>query len=351
MTMGEKKRAAVIGYGGMGGWHAKQISEGGVFELAGISDPKPSQQAIAVERGFRVYESNEAVFADPTVDLVTIATPNQFHEPIAIAAMAAGKHVISEKPVTLSVASLDRMIAASEKYGVRFAVHQNRRWDTDFLAMKEVVTSGALGEIVSYETRVHGSRGIPGDWRKTKVAGGGMVYDWAVHMLDQALWLFGYDVKSVYCTLDNITNDEVDDGCQITVTLTSGVRLYVEIGTRNFIPMPRMYCRGTMGTAISETWQSPVRVTVCEQWTDGGVVVPVKTAAGITKTMAPRGEETVSSYEVPQPAADVHDYYRNFADAIDGKAEQIVTHAQMRRVMEVIEAAFRSAASGQVVYF
>ena len=67
--------------------------------------------------------------------------------------------------------------------------------------------------------------------------------------------------------------------------------------------------------------------------------------------MAPRGEETVSSYEVPQPAADVHDYYRNFADAIDGKAEQIVTHAQMRRVMEVIEAAFRSAASGQVVYF
>ena len=187
---------------------------------------------------------------------------------------------------------------------------------------------------VSYETRVHGSRGIPGDWRKTKVAGGGMVYDWAVHMLDQALWLFGYDVKSVYCTLDNITNDEVDDGCQITVTLTSGVRLYVEIGTRNFIPMPRMYCRGTMGTAISEAWQSPVRVTVCEQWTDGGVVVPVKTAAGITKTMAPRGEETVSSYEVPQPAADVHDYYRNFADAIDGKAEQIVTHAQMRRVME-----------------
>src|SRR5699024_4670629 len=102
------------------------------------------------------------------VDILTLAVPNDVHKDLAIRAMAAGKNVISEKPVTLSSADLQEMIDASEKYGKLFTVHQNRRWDEDFLAMKEVYESGKLGYVFNIESRVHGSRGIPGDWRQRK---------------------------------------------------------------------------------------------------------------------------------------------------------------------------------------
>ena len=109
-----KKNAAVIGYGGMGaGFHCEKLLKSDVCNLAGIYDIDESKRALAASRGIKVYNTREELLADPTIDMVTIATPNDVHEEIAIAALEAGKNVISEKPVTLSMDSLERMIAAS----------------------------------------------------------------------------------------------------------------------------------------------------------------------------------------------------------------------------------------------
>ncbi|MBQ9779572.1 MAG: Gfo/Idh/MocA family oxidoreductase, partial [Clostridia bacterium] len=128
-----KKIGAIIGYGGMGGWHASFLRNSDVVELAGIYDIKPERCELAESQGIHAYASLEQLLADPAIDFVTIATPNDQHKPIALKALAAGKHVISEKPVTLSSADLQEIIDAANVAGKLFTVHQNRRWDGEFL--------------------------------------------------------------------------------------------------------------------------------------------------------------------------------------------------------------------------
>lgn len=343
-----KKRLVVIGYGGMGGWHTQHALNSDVVELAGIYDINPERGALAESRGIKSYPSFEAVLEDRTVDLLTIATPNECHKPLAIQALEVGKNVISEKPVTLSCDDLQQMIDASVRTGKLFTVHQNRRWDVDFLAMKKLYDSGELGKIVSIESRIHGSRGIPSDWRGEKEHGGGMLYDWGIHLIDQIMQIVREPVVSVYCRFEHTTNMEVDDGFKLTLGFEGGTEAYIEVGTINFIPMPRFYMRGMKGTAKIEDWREPCHVVLCTHWHESEVI-PVQTAAGLTKTMAPRDEVTTKSYDMERPQSDVHDFYRNVVRAIDGIEPQLVDHVTMMRVLRVIEASFSSAEQGQVL--
>ena len=346
----KKMRAAVIGYGGMGGWHVDRILTSDVAELAGIYDIKEARSELARSRGIHAYESLDALLADESVELVTVAIPNDVHEEVVVAALNAGKNVICEKPVTLTLESLERMIAAAEKNKVHFSTHQNRRWDVDFLAMKQIHDSGEIGKVFNIESRVHGSRGIPSDWRGMKQYGGGMLYDWGIHLIDQILMIFGFDVKSVYCVCDHITNTEVDDGFRLDLTFDGGQRATIELGTYNFIAMPRFYMRAEKGTALITDWREEAQVVKCKHWHESEVL-PVETAAGLTKTMAPRDEVTTDTYRVARPASDVHDYYRHFIAAIRGEGEQDVTYDQMRTDLKVILAAFESAETGKVIEF
>ena len=346
-----KKRVAIIGYGGMGGWHAKHLLVSDVCELAGIWDIKEERRALAVERGINVYGSFEEVLADPTVDILTLAVPNELHMPLAVAALHAGKNVISEKPVAMSSEELQKMIDASNETGKLFTTHQNRRWDADFRMMKQVYDSGDLGEVFSIESRVQGSHGIPGDWRKEKEHGGGMLLDWGVHLIDQILQMLdGKKIERLYCRFDHITNYEVDDGFKLDMFFADGPVAHVEVGTSNFISLPRYYMAGTNGSAIVRDWGRDCEVVCCKNWEDKDVV-PVVTAAGLTKTMAPRSKDTQTEYTIPSEKPDVHDYYRNLCLAIDGKSEQIVTHAQQIRLMRVMEACFESDRLGMPVDF
>jgi len=118
-------KAAVIGYGGMGGFHCRKFSELEEFELAGIYDISESRNALAEERGIHAYATLEELLADPELELVTIATPNHVHRPIAIQAMEAGKHVVCEKPVALNHEELQEMIRVAKEKQVIFTVHQN----------------------------------------------------------------------------------------------------------------------------------------------------------------------------------------------------------------------------------
>ena len=344
-----KKRVAVVGFGGMGGWHVKYILKSDVCELAGIWDIDEKRREAAIEKDIHVYSSLEDLLADETVDIVTIAVPNECHLPIAVAAMEAGKNVISEKPVALNSGELQQMIDCSNKTGKLFTTHQNRRWDKDFLVMKDLYATNDLGDIFTIESRVHGSRGIPGDWRGKKEHGGGMILDWGVHLIDQMLQIVtDKKVKSLYCRCDHITNYEVDDGFKLDLYFENELTARIEVSTSNFIALPRYYMLGTNGSALIQGWKTNCQVVSCKNW-DEKNVVPVVTAAGLTKTMAPRDENTIVSSEIELPASDVHDFYRNVCLAVDGKAEQIVTHKQLMRVMKIMEAAFRSDELGAPV--
>ena len=128
-----------------------------------------------------------------------------------------------------------------------------------------------------------------------------MLLDWGVHLIDQALFAFpGDPVVSVFARFDHITNAEVDDGCRINLIFESGMQYYVEVGTSNFIQLPRFYIQGTNGSALIPDWGNPIKVVCCKNW-DEKDVVPIKAASGITKTMAPRDDKTIASFERPLP--------------------------------------------------
>ena len=347
--MNMKKRLAIVGYGGQGAWHATWAGKSDVVELAGIYDIAEKRMNAARDAGIRTYSSLEEILADKSVDIVLCATPNDVHKDIVVTSLLAGKNVICEKPVALSTEDFDDMVAAAERSGKLLSVHQNRRWDVDYLAMKKIVESGEIGEVINIESRIHGSRGIPSDWRCHKPYGGGMVLDWGVHLIDQIMKLIPEKIVKIYCELTNITTDEVDDGFNLHITFESGKRATVEVGTYNFIAMPRFYMQCKNGSAYIEDWQKKCKVARLKAWCEKDVL-PVQTAAGITKTMAPRDEITIDSYEIDRPVSDVHDFYRNYTRAIDGLEEQFIKNSEVRRVLRVMEECFRSGESGEAVF-
>ena len=348
-----KFRFAVIGYGGMGSWHANKVRDNfpDIAEVAGVYDINPERLAVATERGFNTYASREELLSDDTVDLVTVATPNDVHKEIVIDALAHGKNVISEKPVTISMADFDEMVAAAKKYGKLFTVHQNRRWDTDYLVTKDIFDKNTMGKVFRIESRVQGSRGIPGDWRNQPEHGGGMVYDWGIHLLDQALMMtLPRKLVSVYAELTNVTNEKCDDGFRTTLIFDDGLSYYVEVTTSNFISLPRWYVLGENGSAVINDWDCNGEIVMVSDW-ENRDAVPVQAGAGLTKTMAPRTDDTIKKYPLPAIESDWCEYYANVFAHLAGKQDIIVTHAQQRRLLKLVFAIFESAKHNKVVDF
>ncbi len=346
-----KHKMAIVGFGGMAGWHYDQVQTIENLEIAGIWDIKEERRIYAAEKGLHVYEGLEDLLADPETDLVLIATPNDVHKPVAIAAMRAGKNVISEKPITLNSRDLQEMMDAAEETGRFLTVHQNRRWDEDFLTVKRILEEGKLGELFRLESRVHGSRGIPGDWRQEREHGGGMILDWGVHLLDQLLLLFpDVSIRSVYGACTNVTNQLVDDGFRAEIVFENGVSALVEVGTSNFISLPRWYVLGTNGTAVVEDWERNGRI-VRASGVDEKDVVPVITAAGLTKTMAPRREDSIYTEALPEVKSDVREFYENVMAVLEGREESRIRLCEAARVMRLMEAIQESAETGKVIAF
>lgn len=131
---------AVIGYGGMGSYHAHNLipAESTRVQAVGTYDISGERQQISQGKGLRIYESLEEVLKDGNIEAVLIATPNDSHKEIAIKALRAGKHVVCEKPVAMNTRELDEILAVAEATGNVFMVHQNRRWDPDFLIIRQL---------------------------------------------------------------------------------------------------------------------------------------------------------------------------------------------------------------------
>ena len=341
----------LIGFGGMGKWHTEILENVPEIELAGIYDIKEEKRKLAEEAGFHTYETEEAMLADESIAVILVATPNDTHRPIALRAMEAGKNVIVEKPATLSLKELTELEDMAGKTGQFLTVHQNRRWDEDLLTVREILKDQTMGEIFRIESRVHGSRGIPGDWRKEKAHGGGMVLDWGVHLFDQIFRLTGERrLKTVYATLTNVTNQEVDDGFTAVLRFEGGLEVLVEVGTNNFISLPRWYVLGENGSAVVEDWDLSGKIVKAFS-EEEKEIVPVRTAAGLTKTMAPRREDTIRVEELPRVPGDIADFHRNVAAVLLRGEEPAVKLPEVKRVMRLMETVFESAEKNHVMDF
>jgi scyllo-inositol 2-dehydrogenase (NADP+) len=346
--MSTKHKLAIIGFGGMGGWHARNITEKvQEIEVVGAWDVSPEALAKAEEMGIKAYKSQKELLADDSIDIVTIATPNDFHKQIAIDAMNAGKGVVCEKPVTLNAAELEEIMYVAEKTGKLFSVHQNRRWDKDYLIIKNIIESGEIGKPYFIESRVQGSRRSMHGWRGHKLNGGGMVLDWCVHLLDQLMMMIDSPVVSVTAHLFYLYSDEVDDNDKIMIRFENGISAVIEMSTNCLINHPRWHITCTDGTAVVENWACEGRIMQLRtdsamEWADDIVY----TEAGPTRTMAPRPKHTMEELPLPQVSSDWSEYYKNIAAVMDGKEELIVKPAECLRVMKVIDAVFESQEKG-----
>ena len=342
-------RLGIIGFGYMGHWHLKNAPRVEGVEVVAAYDINPEKVAEARAIGLAGFDTLEEFLKSDLFNLVLVATPNDKHCELVCAALNAGKNVICEKPVAMSMAELDRMIDAAKRNNVLFTVHQNRRWDKDFRIVKDIWDSGELGHIYAIHSRLHGARGAMFGWRAEPEHGGGMIYDWGVHFVDQLLFMMGFDcVKSVFCKTEKVKTPDVEDYFFLLLDLKNGAHVQMEIGTWVLKPMPRWLVLGDKGTAYVNDFTRSGGVISVDETVEPEEIVAM-TTSGPTRTFAPRGKKEIVERELPDPVADLTEYYANLRDAIDGKAELIVKPEQVKAVFRVLEAAFDSAKTGKMI--
>lgn len=317
-------RVVVAGYG-MGKYHCSDISKTPGLELYGVYDVDPAKsKAAESDWGVKTYASYDDVLSDGKVGLVVLVTPHETHAPMAIAALSAGKHVVTEKVMCLNVAEADAMIAAAKKAGKLLSVFQNRRWDSDYVTVKHVVEQGMLGTVFQIASCVDGF-GQPGGWRAHKKHGGGMLYDWGAHLTDQMVQLAQSDPDTVYAQIESrVWNVDVDTFAKVMVRFKNGLVGEIEVGCISWIPRPRWLVRGEKGALLLEGWDDQFRLRT--------------QVNGINTEM--RFDKLPSSWG---------EYYRNISAVLNEGAELAVKPEQVRKAIQVIEAAFRSAETGQSV--
>lgn len=342
---------AIIGYGGMGNWHVENVqSRVKEFTVTGIYDVRVEAKEKAIQNELYVYSTLHELLEDEKVEVVTIAVPNNFHKEYAIACLRAGKHVICEKPVTMNEGELNEIMEVARETGGIFTIHQNRRWDKDYKIVKEIMNKNLIGEVYYIESRVQGSSRMLHGWRGHKVNGGGMVYDWGVHLFDQILDLVKEPVVAVTAHLLHLYNEEVDDNFKVVLTFEHGLWVLVEVATNCLCTQPRWHVCGKEGTAVIEDWsckgeivklKNPSEVTWSEEI--------VYTEAGPTRTMAPRSDESKEKLELPDVETDWSDYYRNIAGVLKHTEELIVQPEQADRVMKLIDCIFQAAEQEETI--
>ncbi|PAB59829.1 Gfo/Idh/MocA family oxidoreductase [Anaeromicrobium sediminis] len=159
----------------------------------------------------------DMIFNDKDIDLIVVATPNNSHYELAKKALLQGKHVVVEKPFTVHTWQADELISLAKEKNRVLTVHQNRRWDSGYKTVKKVIESNMLGDLVEYEAHFDRFRNYikEGSWKEIDSPGNGMLYDLGIHLIDQALHLFGLP-KSVFSHLrSQRKNSNVTDNFEI----------------------------------------------------------------------------------------------------------------------------------------
>ena len=317
----------LIGYG-LGGsvFHAPLIEAEPRLRLHAVVTSRAGQ----VERdhpGARVVGSAAELLEDPAVELVVVAAPNAVHHELAAAALAAGRHVVVDKPFTLTTADADDLIALAERQDRLLSVFQSRRWDGDFLTVRRCLEAGLLGRVSSFESRYDRFRPAPkGGWKEEDVPGSGLLWDLGPHLIDQALQLFGLP-ETVWADL-RVQRPGVEAVDWVDLVLGYGrLRVLLRAAMEVRDPGPRFEVHGDRGSFL--TW---------------GLDRPEVDATLTTEVAGLELRGRLAGLPGDHGA-----YYAAMAAAVAGQGPVPVTAAEARDVIMVIEHALESGRQGRVV--
>jgi predicted dehydrogenase len=348
-------RVAIIGYGLAGAvFHAPLIASTPGMQVAAIVTNNAGRQKQA-RRDFpdaEVLSTWEQIWHNPSLyDLVVVATANRAHVPLGLAAMDAGLPVVIDKPMAGSVKDAERLIEASKKTGKLLTVFQNRRWDGDFLTLRQLIVGDLLGTITRFESRFDRYRAVPRPdiWRESGAVEdvGGLLFDLGSHLIDQALQLFGQPV-SVYAEVEKRRpGAQVDDDSFVALRFASNVHahLWMSVVARN--PGARFRVSGLRGTY--EKWgldpQEPALVAGMRPGDAGWGLEPRERWGHLSADI---GGVHVDGAVETLPGA-YERYYALLRDALLVGDPPPVDPADAVASLRVIEAARESAREGKVV--
>jgi predicted dehydrogenase len=337
--MSDNIRVGLIGYGyASKTFHAPLIVGTPGMELAAVSSSDETK-VHADWPNMPVVSDPHHLFNDPDIDLIVVPTPNDTHFPLAKAALEAGKHVVVDKPFTVTLSQARELDALAKSRGLLLSVFHNRRWDSDFLTLKTLLADGTLGEVAYFESHFDRFRPqVRNRWREQAGVGSGIWYDLGPHLIDQALNLFGLPVS---LTVDLA---QLRPGAQATdyfhaVLAYPQRRVVLHGSLLAAAESARYIVHGTRGSYIKygldpqeDRLKAGERLPQ-EDWgydmRDGVLTL----AQG--EVMA---EQTLLTVPGNYPA-----YYAAIRDALTGHGENPVPAAQAIQVMELIELGMESA--------
>ncbi len=340
---------AIIGYGYAGRcFHAYLVGLADGLNLYAIASRNAERRQAAAQDypGVKIYETIDQAISDDNVDLVILATPHDTHAELAIKAMDAGKHLVTDKIMCMNAAEADAMIEASKRNNVLLSVFHNRRWDWDYLTIKKVVVDGLLGTPYLFQVAIM-RYGPPRTWRGVKKQSGGILFDWPAHLIDQALQLVSVPVKTVFCDIHYDTRWDINIGnyANLLIKFENGVRYQIEISNLAKAEKPRWYVLGELGGLIKYGLDAQERPMV-----EGNIDAAEEDPANYAKVWTEAGGEQ-RELVIESVGGSWKSYYQNISDVLNKGAELIVKPEEVRRAMQIYDAAMRSSETGEAVQF
>lgn len=337
-------RAGILGFGVAGRYFHAPLLEAANIEIAAVVSSQRDTLATTLP-GAAVLASDAELFARPDIDLVIIATPNHLHESQARAALAAGKHVVVDKPMCIHAEQGDALIELARRQGRMLAAFQNRRWDSDFLTIKKLVDEGRLGALHAFHARWDRYRPTVVDrWREHELPGNGMVYDLGAHLIDQALVLFGMPDWVHADLFTQRAGATASDGFAIQMAagkarINLGVSLLIAEGG------PRYGVHGAKASYVKhglDVQEAQLRSGMSAVDPDFGIE-PGSQWGRLTDGASGRSEV------IPSERGRWTEFYARVRACIETGAEPPVSGEAGRDVIRVVEAALESSTTGRRV--
>lgn len=351
-----KVKFGIIGFGFMGHIHEQNLSKLDGAELVAICDIDEKRMDDATTSNVKKFKNVDDLLKLDEINTVIISVDNIEHKNVVLKAAAAKKNIICEKPAAMNLEEYDEMVQAAKDNGVIFTVHQQRRFDEDFKVAKTVYDENTLGDIYTIKSSLYGFNGNMHDWHVYKKFGGGMLYDWGVHLIDQVLLMVDSKIKTVYADMRNVINEEVDDYFKIILKFENSICAEIELGTYYLADKNKWFERhwfigGNKGSMYADGFE-PVgkitRTTTLLKNVPGKVTM---TASGPTRSFGPPREGLIVTEELPKVTTDHILFFENYLNAVNGKEEIAVKPNEVRRVLALMDAVRKSAETNTTIQF
>jgi predicted dehydrogenase len=355
-----KYKFGVIGYGFIGRRHVSTLKSLGVSDCTAVCDINPKRLDEAKEKypDIAVYDNAEDMLKKADMDGVIISTNNNQHKNLTIQAARAKKHILCEKPAALSVTDLDEMLRAAKDAGVTFTAHHQRRFDKDFRSVKECYDKRLVGDTYLIKSMLYGYNGNMHDWHVYKSEGGGMLYDWGVHLIDQILFMIDSPLVSVFADVRNVINNEVDDYFKIILRFENKVTAEIELGTYYLSDQKDWFERhwninGNKGCMYVNKFEAEGKLVRTAHLLENVKEDQEKSAAsyGPTRSFGIPEEGLILTEDIPHVKTEHLDYFRNYFKALGGEEEFLVKPEQIRKVLQVMEACRKSSETMKSIVF